>query len=79
MKKSPHVEPRETYEAKRKWLQIKKHYDDACKKCIELMLNPHVSNEQLAEAAASLRHMRKAVVDGAEEISTIIKRDHPDT
>ena len=79
MRKVPHTEPRETYEAKRRWLEIKRQYDEAAQRCIDLMLHPHVSNEQLGDAAASLREMRKAVSDGSEEIKKIIRREHPDT
>jgi len=75
----PSGEAKESYEAKRRWFEIKKHYDDAARRCIDLMLHPHVSNEELGDAAASLRKMRKAVVDGSEEIKNIIKREHPDT
>ena len=79
IRKSLHNEPRETYESKRRWLEMKKQYDEGAQRCLDLMLHPHVSNEQLGDAAASLRKMRKAVVDGSEEIKNLIKREHPDT
>jgi len=70
----PSGEPKESYDAKRRWLEIKKQYDEAAGKCIDLMLHPEVSDEQLGNAAKSLRKMRKAVIDGSEEIKQIIRR-----
>ncbi len=70
----PSGEPKESYNAKRRWLEIKKQYDEAAQRCIDLMLHPDVSNDQLGNAAKHLREMRKAVIEGSEEIKKIIRR-----
>ena len=71
------MEDENVRKAKLEWFKIKGHYDEAADKCIELMLSPNVTSEQLSQAAAALRRIRDAVLEARDEIARASRISNP--
>jgi len=71
------MEDDNTRQAKLEWFKIKSHYDKAADKCIELMLSPNVTSEQLSQAASALRRIRDAVLEARDEIARASRISNP--
>lgn len=71
------MEDENVRKAKLQWFKIKNHYDAAADKCIELMLSPNVTSEQLSQAASALRRIRDAVLKARDEIARASRISNP--